>query len=38
MDKIGIVTDSHSNISPAEADNADIKILQMPFCIDGNVF
>lgn len=38
MDSIGIVTDSHSGISQAEADKAGIKILQMPFYIDGKCF
>lgn len=35
MKKIGIVTDSHSSISPAEANMRGIHVLPMPFDIDG---
>ena len=35
MKKIGIVTDSHSSISPAEAAMLGIHVLPMPFEIDG---
>ena len=35
MKKIGIVTDSHSSISPAEADMLGVHVLPMPFTIDG---
>ena len=35
MKKIGIVTDSHSSISPAEAAMLDIHVLPMPFEVDG---
>ncbi|MBQ8200251.1 MAG: DegV family protein [Clostridia bacterium] len=35
MKKIGIVTDSHSSISPAAAKELGIHVLPMPFTIDG---
>lgn len=33
--KIGIVTDSHSSISPAQAKELGVHVLPMPFMIDG---
>lgn len=35
MKPIGIVTDSHSSISPAQAKELGIHVLPMPFMIDG---
>ncbi|MBQ8619166.1 MAG: DegV family protein, partial [Clostridia bacterium] len=35
MKKIAIVTDSHSSISPIQADMMGIHVLPMPFDIDG---
>ena len=35
MKKIGIVTDSHSSLSPAEAEALGVHVLPMPFTIDG---
>ena len=35
MKKIGIVTDSHSSISPAEASLLGVHVLPMPFDVDG---
>ena len=35
MKPIGIVTDSHSSISPAQAKELRIHVLPMPFMIDG---
>ena len=35
MKKIGIVTDSHSSIPPAEAAVLGVHVLPMPFTIDG---
>ena len=35
MKKIGIVTDSHSSISPAEAKVLGVHVLPMPFDVDG---
>lgn len=38
MKKIGIVTDSHSSISPAEASLLGVHVLPMPFDVDGQSF
>lgn len=38
MKKIGIVADSHSSISQEMAKNLGIKVLPMPFFIDGECF
>ncbi len=38
MKRIGIATDSHSGISPAEADELGIRVLPMPFFIDGECY
>ena len=38
MKKIGIVTDSHSSISPAEAALIGVHVLPMPFDIDGQEY
>ena len=35
MNKIGIVTDSHSSIRQEEAKKLGIFVLPMPFYIDG---
>ena len=35
MKKIAVVTDSHSSISPAEANVIGVYVLPMPFTIDG---
>ncbi len=35
MKKIGIVTDSHSSISPIEAGSMGVHVLPMPFVVDG---
>lgn len=35
MKKIGIATDSHSSISPAQAKELGVHVLPMPFMIDG---
>ena len=38
MKKTGIVTDSHSGITPAEAEQLGIWVVPMPFYIDGNCY
>ncbi len=38
MKKIGIVTDSHSSITPAEAEKLGVHVLPMPFTINGEEF
>ena len=38
MKKIGIATDSHSSISPAEAALIGVHVLPMPFDIDGQEY
>ncbi|MBQ8815579.1 MAG: DegV family protein [Lachnospiraceae bacterium] len=38
MKKTGIVTDSHSGITPEEAKQWGIKVLPMPFYIEGNCY
>lgn len=38
MKPIGIITDSHSSISQAEAKKLGIRVLPMPFYIDGECF
>ncbi len=38
MKKIGIVTDSHSSISPAEAAMIGVHVLPMPFDVDGQSY
>lgn len=38
MKKVGIMTDSHSGISPTEAECIGIKVLPMPFYIDGETY
>lgn len=38
MKPIGIITDSHSSISQAEAEKLGIRVLPMPFYIDGECF
>ncbi|MDO4306137.1 MAG: DegV family protein [Eubacteriales bacterium] len=38
MKEIGIVTDSHSSISQEEAKKIGIRVLPMPFYIDGECF
>lgn len=38
MKKIGIVTDSHSSISPAEAAMMGVHVLPMPFDVDGQSY
>ncbi len=38
MKKIGIVTDSHSSISPAEAAILGVHVLPMPFDINGQAY
>ena len=35
---VGILTDSHSGLSPAEAEKLGIGVLPMPFLIDGECF
>ncbi|MDY3918060.1 MAG: DegV family protein [Candidatus Limivivens sp.] len=35
MKKVGIMTDSHSGISKKEAEEREIRVLPMPFCVDG---
>ena len=35
MQKIGIVTDSHSSLTPAVANRLGVHVLPMPFTIDG---
>lgn len=35
MKRIGVVTDSHSGITKEEADRLGIKVLPMPFYVDG---
>ena len=35
---VGIVTDSHSGISPEEAEKLGILVLPMPFYIDGQCY
>ena len=38
MNKIGIVTDSHSSITQKTAEKLGIRVLPMPFYIDGECF
>lgn len=38
MKSIGIVTDSHSSVTREEADRIGIRVLPMPFYIDGECF
>ncbi len=38
MEKIGIITDSHSSITVEEAKKLGIKVLPMPFYIDGECY
>lgn len=38
MKKIGVVTDSHSSISPAEAAALGVHVLPMPFDINGQAY
>jgi len=38
MKPIGIITDSHSSISQAEAEKLGIRVLPMPFYIDGECY
>ena len=38
MKKIGIMTDSHSGILTEEAEKLGIKVLQMPFYIDDELY
>ncbi len=38
MEKIGIITDSHSSITREEADKLGIKVLPMPFYINGECY
>ena len=38
MQRIGIVTDSHSSLSPALAEELGVLLLPMPFIIDGEVY
>ena len=38
MKTIGIITDSHSSVSQAEAEKLGIRVLPMPFYIDGECF
>ena len=38
MKSIGVVTDSHSSITQAEAQKLGIYVLPMPFYIDGQVY
>ena len=38
MKKIGIVTDSHSSLSPSEAAVLGVHVLPMPFEIDGQEY
>ena len=38
MKSIGIITDSHSSISQSEAGELGIRVLPMPFYIDGTCF
>lgn len=38
MNKIGIATDSHSSISPDVAKKLGIRVLPMPFTIDGETY
>lgn len=38
MKKVGIMTDSHSGISQQEANALGIKVLSMPFYVDGNTY
>ena len=38
MEPIGVVTDSHSGISPRQAEELGIMVLPMPFYIDGECF
>lgn len=38
MKKIGVVTDSHSSISPAEAATLGVHVLPMPFDINGQAY
>lgn len=38
MKPIGVITDSHSSISQAEAERLGIRVLPMPFYIDGECY
>lgn len=38
MKKLGIVTDSHSGISQETADQLQIRVLPMPFYIEGECY
>ena len=38
MDRIGIATDSHSGIGPKEAAELGVRVLPMPFTIDGQTY
>ena len=38
MKKTGIVTDSHSGITPGEAEKLGIRVIPMPFYIKGNCY
>lgn len=38
MEKIGILTDSHSGITPDEAERIGVKVLAMPFYIDEQCY
>ena len=38
MKPVGIITDSHSSISQAEAEKLGIRVLPMPFYIDGECY
>ena len=38
MDSIGIATDSHSGISPEAAAKLGVRVLPMPFTIDGRTY
>lgn len=38
MKKVGIMTDSHSGISQEEANQLGIKVLSMPFYVDGQTY
>lgn len=38
MDKVAIITDSNSGITLAEAEKLGIRVVPMPFLIDGNTY
>ena len=38
MKPIGVITDSHSSISQAEAERLGIRVLPIPFYIDGECY